>query len=190
MFQKKRAFSLFELLLVIIIIVIMFGAITPMLGSFKRKEMLDASVSKLVIDLKLAQQFARVRRNGYEFYGIELYDNLGPDGDRSGYKLVFFSPLVDPANETIVKSSDLVDNPEFLENTFFEKNVVFASDSEFRANDPNPLILGLIVFNSNGSATVDGNTLLTSANDDIKLSDGVNEKIIHIEPLTGYVKVD
>lgn len=99
-------------------------------------------------------------------------------------ELANFSPPVDFDNVTVIKSSDPADEPEFLENTFFARNVRIAQESEFQIG-----AVHSIVFTLEGSATLDGEALLDDDSDEIALTLNANSKTIIITPLTGHLKI-
>lgn len=218
--SKKRlltGFTLLELLVVIVLIVIMAGMMVAMLGSFGHRRQLELSAVKLVGDLRQTQQFARVQRDGtsrdvytygYRYYGLRFYDSLGEEGDRDGYKIVRYEPAINPGDPgglrlieltpplnlndfTVIKSSDENDNggdgPEFLEDTFFGRRVSIDAGSEFQIDDPPTP--HTIVFIPEGSATLDGDVLLSSTCDAIILSLDGETRTIQITPLTGHVQI-
>ena len=188
---KNKSFSLLEILIVIFIITLMVGALTPMMSNFDEGRRLETSIIMLVGDLRQTQQFARVQRNGYQYYGLRFFSGLG-GGDRFGYKIVRYEPITrNPPIDlttpnTIIKSSVATDNPELLENTFFGRNVVFNGTSNFSASGA----LQQIIFTQDGSATTDGEILLTTGTDKIVLAIGGRTSTIQIIGLTGYIKME
>lgn len=198
--QKKiNGYSLIELLIALGIIVILVGALTATLGPFGQRRKLGSDIFKLFTDLRTAQQFSRVKKDSYKYYGVRFYGGLGGD-DRDGYKIVRYDPPggVDPLDMnpqtdldlnrfTIIQSSEEADTPEFLENTFFDSKVGIDATSEFQIGDA-------IIFTPEGSATSDGYTLLPTTDpgsqDEIVLFLVNGEKAkITITPLTGYLKI-
>lgn len=194
-----------EILIVVCIMGIILGGALPLITPFTYRQELEASVVKLFQDLRQAHQFSRILRDEYSYYGIKFYDGLSDD-NRAGYKILLFcqtdaggtcteDPIV-PFNPSgmvcndslatscnFIKSSESADNPEFLENTFFSKGVTFDAASEFGAD-------GTIIFNPDGSATTDGETLLGAGNDEIILKRGSYTRRITISALTGYVSLE
>jgi len=175
----------------------MFGALLPMLSSFGSRQRLDSSVVKLLGDLRQTQQFARVQKDGYRFYGIHFCNEwLGKDGDRQGYRIVRFEPQdvsapVNLTDYTVVKSSVLAESPEILEDTFFDKGVLYDDRSEL--GPASSLMQADIVFTPEGSATTDGeidsDSLLNTTNDEIMITNDKNSKTIEISALTGYARI-
>lgn len=205
MLAKKKGFTLLELMLTMAIVVIMVGALVVLKNPFERRQKLEFSAVKLMGDLRQAQQFSRAERtdpdeeHGYRYHGLRFYGGLGPDGDRVGWKILRFCTDTEPDGDCdedpslpidgttffeIVKSSELTDGPELIENTFFEKNVTIAGGSDLGVGDT-------IVFVYEGSATQDGDlgNLLDGNTDDITLSAYGNTIIVHITPLTGHVRI-
>jgi len=200
--KAKRGFTIFELLVSLMIIAIMASALFAMKGSFSHRQQLMLSALKLANDLRLTQQFSRTCKDGYKYYGLRFYGNLGPDGDRDGYKIVRYhphsgtqpiddwTPVADltPTGFDVIKTSVQADVPSpltyemFIEDTFFAKRVQIKPATEFQVGDA-------IVFNPNGSATLDGFNLLGLGKDEIVLSMGDYSVTIEITPLTGYVKI-
>jgi len=184
----RQGFTFLEAILAIFIILVLWGIILPMFGTFEERRKLDASALKLMSDLMQAQQFARSQRNDSQYYGVRFFSNLGNNQDRYGYKILCYNttpPFDMGTSFTITKSSVAADNPEFLEDTFFEKNVVIDADSEFKVGEVG------IVFNRDGSATTNGSDILDGDHDDIILSienkRDIN-KTINIIGLTGYIR--
>jgi len=205
--NKRRGVSLAEVLMAIVIIIAMAGAIVAMMSSFSPRQTLETSVANLLGDLRETQQFARIQRDGYKYYGLRFYDNLGENGDRQGWKTVCYCqtnangnctgqitlPITDATTFRVIKSSQASDNngngPELLDNTFFGNGVSLDASSEFQIS-PTPPKLHSIIFIPEGSATKNGVDLLDSNTDEIKLNIGGKIKTISIIPLTGYVKIE
>jgi len=203
--KTKRSFTIIELLISLMIIAIVSSAIIAMKGPFSHRQQLMSSAMKLVNDLRLTQQFARSRKDDFNFYGLRLYSGIGPNddgaggGDRYGYKIVRYdpqgvgvtAPVVDltPTGFDVIKTSEQSDIPSpatyemFIENTFFEKRVNIKSGTTLQVGEA-------VVFNPEGSATSNGGTLLTSPKDKIILEMGQRTVTIDIIPLTGYVKIE
>jgi type II secretory pathway pseudopilin PulG len=208
--QRTKGFTFFEVIIALTIIFIIAATIVPMLSRFGRRQRLEISTVTLAQDLRQAQQFSRVQRDGYNYHGLRFYSGLGEDSDRQGYKLIRFcqtdaggSCMGDPvsvpfdASTTcstpdstsceVIKGSEQVDSPELLENTFFAEGVTIdPTDSDFQVGDT-------IVFTSEGSATTDGQAFLTDVSGDgtigIVLALNGDNKTIVITPLTGYVRI-
>ena len=198
--SNKKCFSLLELIIALAVIGIMFGALTPMLTSFRVRQRLDTSIVKLLGDLRQAHQFARVQRDGFKYYGLRFFNNLGENNDRDGYKIVRYDPEdpvlpldvvtactggVSPC--TVIKGPDEAE-AEIVEDTFFGERVIIDLASEFQVGATE-----VIVFTPEGSATLDGETdgdsMLNVTNDEIILSTAGYIKIIKISALTGYVRI-
>lgn len=200
--NEGRGFTVLELLITIVLIGILVGALVAMMGPFGHRRRLETSAVKLTGDLRQVQQFSRVQRDGYRYYGLRFYDAIGEDDDgdgtpdREGWKIVRYEPInltlpVDFNNTTAIKSSESTDDPEFLEDTFFGERVTIDGSSEFQIS-PDPPELHSIVFTPEGSATIDGNltNLLTASNDTIILSGYGNNITIQITPLTGHIGIE
>jgi len=192
--NARRTFTMLELLITLFIMGIMASALFAMLGSFSFRQQLDTSAFTLLNDLRQTQMCSLSMKDGYKYYGLRFYDSLGQNSDRQGWKILLYctksggictsDPAILPFNPTttdfkVIKSSVSADNPDFLEDTFFNKRVAFSTDSEFQ-------IGGVIVFNETGSATSDGQTL---SNTKINLTLDQTKKTITITPLTGYVRI-
>jgi len=191
--NARRTFTMLELLIALFIMGIMASALMAMLGSFSFRRQLDTSVFSLLNDLRQTQAFSLSMRDGCRYYGLRFEGGLGSNGDRVGYNITRYDPpagtnctdytYLGSANLTrctVIKSSKPAETPEFLEDTFFNRLVGFAADSDFKVPD-------VIVFNENGSATSDGATILTK--DKINLTVGDNKRTITLTPLTGYVRI-
>lgn len=205
--EKIEGYSLIELLIALGILAIMVGTLTATLGPFGQRRQLTSDVFKLFTDLKTTQQFARVKKDSYKYYGLRFYNyNISVGDFRDGYKIVRYEPQNNVSSLdmnpqavpsdlnlnvfTIIQSSVSAENPQFLENTFFDRKVGIDASSEFRVTPATPPKLDAIVFTPEGSATRDGWNLLNSTQDDIMLSlvNGETKKIT-ITPLTGYLKI-
>ncbi len=192
--RNIQAFSLIELILVIAIIVILTAVLTPLVNS--EKYALEAETQKLLVDIRQAQQFAMAQENSYSYYGISFFANLGPSNNRCGYKIERYEPVnvalpisVPPNVPTIVKSALATDNPLILdEDLFFDSRVTFDANSEIGPHNRNQK---RIVFTLVGSATTDGNTLITvGTSDTITLKAGGFQHSITIAPVTGYAEIN
>lgn len=187
----KKGFSLLELVVSLAIVLILSGLMIPMFRSFAERRKLENDAVNLMGDLIQAQQFARVYRDGYKYYGVRFFGGLGANGDRVGYKILRFEPIditapinTTAASWTAIKSSVEADNPEFLENTFFGSQVSIDAASEIQPSE-------FIVFAPEGSATSNGKDFLAMNNNEIMLSLPANRgnRTIEITSLTGYVKI-
>ena len=182
-----------ELLITLFIMGIMASALMAMLGSFSSRQQLDTSAFTLLNDLRQTQTYATSRKDGFGYYGIRFYNGLGQNSDRQGWKILRYCdatctgdptsfPITDSTNNVTIKSSVSADNPEFLEDTFFNRRVDFAADSE--------LVVGeKVIFNPDGSATSNGTAILDNNNDTINLTLDQTKRTITIVPLTGYVRI-
>lgn len=187
---KKRSFSLLELIIVMSVMIILAGASSAMISPYTWRRNLELSAEKLTLDLMEAQQYSLSFRDGYQYYGIFFYDNL-QDGESYGYKLVrykvdetgalLFDTDGKPIIDVVIKSSETQDNPEYLENTAFPGGVEILATSEIQIGD-------FIIFNSLGSATNDGDALLSSTQDEITFQIKGITRTVKIHPLTGYVE--
>ena len=191
-------YTLIELLIVMGIMLIITAGILPLWNAFSARRDVETSVYQLYQDFRQAWQYSRSLRDNHKYYGVKFYNNLvAQDGTtRYGYKILLFcndasctvdpgvpfDPNLIPPYKIIIKSSLSVDNPEFLENTFFPKKVVISPSSEIAVGDT-------IIFTPQGSATTDGVTLLTSGHDQITLDQENYFQTITISPLTGNVKI-
>jgi|GEM_PF-5927773 len=194
-------FSLFEMLLVLAIAMVMFAGVTAMKSSFHQRVQLQDSAHALQADLRMAQLLATSRKDDYKYYGLRFYNNTGVSilqpGEplRQGWKVVRYEPqsVTPPVNRdnfAVIKSAELNDNPEMCDKTFFTSNLIaLDGTSEFQAGTPGPPKLHSIVFNYRGSATADGQSLLTSNNDTIVLSGYGKTVTMQLTPLTGHVEV-
>jgi len=70
---KVKGFTLVELLIVIAIIFVLAGALTPRLATNSNKRNLDNDTKLLVSNLHLARQYAIAQRKGYRYYGLSFY---------------------------------------------------------------------------------------------------------------------
>lgn len=203
---RIKSFTLIEFLVVILIISIMAGGVVVMMSNFSHRQTLDISADALAGDLRQAQQFARAQRDGYKYYGLRFYNNLGAENDRQGWKILCYCqvtngacagevtpPISDATTFRVIKSSVISDNdgkgPEILDNTFFAQRVIIDASSEFQIS-PTPPKLHSIVFIPEGAATKDGTNFLDDNTDEIKLSRDGNTRTIRITPLTGHVKIE
>lgn len=189
---NKKSYAALELIISIIIVVVLMGAMFSMITHFTHHRQLETAAINLREDIIQTQQFARARRDGYKYYGVHLFDDLGEEGDRAGYKIVRYEPidLESPFNPitqelTIIKSCDEADDSEFIEDTFFGKHVQFHAESELTVGSA-------IVFNSQGSATSNGRDLLESDADEIilGLSGNRGTMTVSIVPLVGYIEIE
>ncbi len=151
--NKKRAITFIEILVVIAIITIMAGGIVAMTHSFTLRQALETSATSLLRDLRQTQQFSRVQKDGYKYYGLCFFAGIGADDnndgtkDRQGWKILRYEPPLgvnpdemdpsqpnhlDTARYTVIKSSEAADNPEFLDNTYFAKGVILDDSSELQ----------------------------------------------------------
>jgi len=126
---------------------------------------------------------------------------------------------LDPDRYTVIKGSEATDNPEFLDNTYFAKGVILDESSEFQVSAAGSIFdrktrfaeaieciidaishlkinsaeavvaLSYLIFTPEGSATLDGISLLEDFEDDIVLYAFGHTKTIHITPLTGHVNI-
>lgn len=211
--QKKRpygarnflsGYTFIELLIVVGITIVVLGMVVATFGNFSHHQKLSNDASKLLGDLMVAQQFATTQRDGYKYYGLRFYNGLGEKGDRYGYKILRFEPPagveprkmdvsagdLDISRFTVLKSSVSADNPEFLEDTFFNKGVGFGVFSEFQVYPATMPRRDTIIFIPVGSATSDGLNLLTTTNDRIILESNIGEQSkLVIVPLTGHASI-
>lgn len=205
-FPKKstRGFSLLEILLVLTIIAIMFGAIVAMRTPFQERMQLRNSALALQADLRLAQISSVADQTGRTFYGVRFYGGIGVDilgagNQREGWKIVRYNlgdPRVLPITNFGIppnpaqKSCVLADNPVIFDKTFFEAGITIAPVSELQIA-PGAGQWHSIIFNERGQATSNGQTLLDDGQnlDDIILSGFGNTITIHITPMTGHVNV-
>ena len=202
--KSKKSFAIYELLISIIVIAILSGGLFALSGRFQRRRRVAVAVDQLLVDLRLTQQFARTLKDGHKFYGLRFYDGLGENNDRIGYKIVRYEdpgggdPLdfdgpVDPDDSnwfTIVKGPDPndINTPELIDDTFFNVGVEIDPTSEFQVV-PAGLQRHSIIFTPKGSATSNGDSLLTTDNDRIILRIDNYQKAIEIISLTGYVRI-
>ncbi|MFH1777101.1 MAG: hypothetical protein ABH952_06045 [Candidatus Omnitrophota bacterium] len=193
--NKQKAISILEILIILAIVAVMLGAMVPIMTSFTEQRQLETAAVTLLGDLRQTYQFSRTQRDGYKYYGLRFYNNLGEGGDRFGYKIIRYEPPdgtppqdymppVTLANFSVIKGPDPVDNHELLENTFFGPRVVIDASSEFHVG-----VVEDIIFTPEGAATYDGLKLLTPSNDEIVLSVNGNTKTITIQPLTGNIRI-
>jgi hypothetical protein len=171
-------------------------------------------------------------RDGYKYYGLRFFNTLGPNNDREGWKIVRYEPPagvnpdqmdptqghLDPDRYTVIKGSEATDNPEFLENTYFNKDVTLDDHSPFQVSAAGSIFdrktrfarvmefligainhlkiisaeagvaLNAVIFTPEGSATSDGFNLLEDGEDIILCAFG-NTRTINITPLTGHVRI-
>jgi len=183
-----------ELLLSVGLVVIISVSMVIVSRSFRRRQDLKIAANMLINDLRQTQQFARTMRDDYKFYGLMLCRFLGPDLDRQGYKIVAYDPPgidvafpPDRLDFKVIKGSDVNDNPEFLEDTFFEEYVTIAPASGIGELD----VGDAIIFIPEGSATLNGTLegLLPADLDSIVLVYDSYSETIKIIPFTGYIKL-
>jgi type II secretory pathway pseudopilin PulG len=206
--KSIMGFSVLEILIVLTIIAIMFGAMVAMKSPFQERLSLRNSALALQQDLRTAQSYAVSNKNNY--YGVRFFNNLGIDmlqaGDlRDGWKILRYEGVTPPATfnvdapplpPTLMKSSQLVDSAELFDKTFFERGVSFSLNipvSELRPSAAVPP-RHTIVFDSRGSATSNGVNLLPVGvvgvgEDQIILAGFGHTITITITPLTGHIEV-
>ena len=205
-------FTLLEMLIVLSIIGIMFGTIVAMKNPFQEHMALRNSALALQRDLRNAQAYAMSRRDGYQFYGVRLFNNLGINmlqaGDlRDGWKIIRYEPQAIPSGfnvdalpqaATVMKSSAEPgdNNLQSVDKTFFERGVIFSVILPI--SDLQPTLAApqnSIVFNSEGSATTNGGSLLNAdptspPTQNIIILAGFGHTItLVITPLTGHIEV-
>ncbi len=170
---------------------------------FRARMQLKDSALALQADLRVTQNYAMSEKDGYKYYGLRFYDSLGvdilPSGEplRQGWKILRYEPkgLTPPVNLnsfTVIKSSEsTVDNPQLVDKTFFasDRITINTATSEFITGTPTPPKLNATVFTDRGSATDNGQNLLTLSNDTIVLSGYGHAINITITPLTGHTEV-
>ena len=192
--RTKYSLTLLEVVLVVAIIAITAGAMTPMFSLLRHRVQLRSDLESLLFNIKQTQQMAMVRDSGYQYYGLRFYDNLGPGNDETGYKILRYEPIdvVPPIPNaagtpfTVVKSSRLGDNPLiFDEHMVFSGGVAFYPAAEIGTTVPRR-----IIFTSMGSATTDGQTLLPNNGDEIILSCSRYSGRIVMSPLTGHAEIN
>ena len=204
--KSIMGFSVLEILIVLTIIAIMFGAMVAMKSPFQERLSLRNSALALQQDLRNAQLYAWNKRDGRQFYGVRFFEAQGadllPPGEpaRQGWKIVYYNEAIAPVNfitAVVVKSSVAADNPELLDKTFFTSNrISLDAASDFQTTFPAVAPwLHSIVFNRDGQATSDGTTLLVSGvgpgadQDQIILTGSGNTITITITPQTGHIEV-
>ena len=188
----KKAFTLIELMVVMMIMGLLGATMYPLLGPQIDKYRLESQAQRLLFDLKLTQQLSLTREDGYAYYGLKFYNNMGTKNNQVGYKILRYEPstITPPIpvtlvlNPTVYKGDQPAENPIILEeNLAFDSQVSLAATSEFKVGDR-------IIFTAEGSATSDGATLLPDTQNEIILASGNANKTITISPLTGYVKIN
>ncbi len=196
--KHKFGFTILELMIVITIIAIITGGAYALFGNFNDRRMLESTTFKLVQDLQQAQQWARARRNGFENYGVKLYNtkykiNLYCITDNNQQCLI--NPII-PYDFDLVscyRTSTVSCNyikvsenephlPEIIEDTDFPEGIGIFSSSERRSND-------VILFTPEGLATIDGSDPLPVNEDSITLQKGNLCQCISITGMTGYARV-
>jgi len=195
-------FTVLEVLAVVGIMLVIAAGTMPLWSTFSSRQDVETSVYKLYQDFRQAWQFSRSLRDNHKYYGIRFYNNLvAQDGTtRYGYKILFFYgdaidqdpalPITNATNHKEVKSSVAADIPELLENTFFSRGVGISASSEIVAcNDTALCDNNTVIFTPLGSATTDGQDLLTADKDSISIGKGSYSKTIIIFALTGNVKI-
>jgi len=189
---------MFELIIVIVIMAILIGAMMPMINSQLNKSMLDATVQNLVADLRMAQELSMTRQNGYQYYWVRfsnVYCNnlawyCGP-----GYEIQRDEPISDSpplgTTATVIKGANINEHPYIYEpNVVFDRKINFDPASPLNPNlNPSLPPVVRVIFTPQGSATTDGRTLLTAANNKIILTDGHLKRTITISPVTGRIDV-
>lgn len=193
--DKKTGFTFIELLVSIIIMLIIAGGMVAMKGPFEHRIHLDSTAVSLQEDLRYTQMLAMSQKNAYKYYGLRFYGNLGPNADRQGWKIVRYEPNtitppinVDIAPVTYIKSSQESDNPQELDNTYFNKPESIHASSDFQIV-PAGQQRHSVVFNESGSATIDGSTLLTEGTQtEIVLTSFGRTVTLHITRLTGHIE--
>lgn len=210
-FSRRKSlfgFSLLEVVIVLALIGIMFGAIVALRSPFQvRLELMNSAIA-LQKDLRTAQLFAWNQKDGSKYYGVRFFDNMGadllPPGDKHGWKIVRYNEAAGPVNlnippAVVVKSSEYADgvtDPALIDKTFFTNSRInLDAASDFRVN-PAGQQLHSIVFNDLGQATRDGDTLLVANDpnpnnnqDEIILSGFGHTITLTITPQTGHVNV-
>jgi len=190
--MKIKSFTLIELIIVIAIIAIAAGAMTPLFSGKIAKYRLDADVQELFSDIKQAQQFSLSRENQYSYYGIRFYNNLGQNNDQQGYKILRYEPLqtVMPISDppgvapTVVKSGQATDNPLIVEQgAIFHGSVEISAISEIIIGDR-------LIFTPQGSVTTDGQVYLSTAKDNIILECRNYSQVINIYPRSGNIEIN
>lgn len=178
-----------EIVTVVVLIIILTGAMLPALDRQLSKSIVNMEAEKLVSELRLAQQMALTRRDGYQYYGLKIYPNLG---GYTGYKILRYtlngagSLIEDPQ---IVKSPVASDNPLiFDQNLIINERISLGNYSTGNNNQ--------IIFTPQGSATCDGKTPLQAQagyNYFILYYGNVlnqgNKRYITISPITGHVEI-
>ncbi len=194
--SKKTGFTLIELTVVIAIIVTMVVVLRPMFGTFAHRRTLEVTALKFLGDLRQAQQFSRVQRDGYKYYGVQFANWVSPVF--SYYTIVRFEPssLEAPFEAsgwpvTFIKSG--FGGEELPEETRFPNNIRFTTAAE-GDTDFGPLGGDEIVFTPEGSVT-DGENLVTDITGDGRVTITLqyvttgDTKSIEITPLTGHLKI-
>ena len=182
--KSAGGLSLVELLIVLGLMAILTGAMMPMVSSQLLKSTLNAQAEQLLFDLRLAQQYALAREDGYAYYGVRVFDNLD-GGSRSGYKILRYEPatvtppLAAAASVTVMKSGLDADDPVIVDKgLLFDRRVSFDPASSMRPRTGNDRV----IFTPAGSSTADGLNLLFNV---IVLRCGSFSRTISISPLTG-----
>jgi Tfp pilus assembly protein FimT len=188
--QKKdirvcRGVSFMELMIVVIIMAALIGGLMPTMERQSLKAVLNAQVQRIVVDLRLAQQKALAREDGVAYYGVEFFNNLdlGAGATRSGYKVIRYTevPVTDISTRTVIKGPVASDTPQDLDpGLAFDPRVSFATTTKIKEGSR-------VVFMPNGSATSNGQTLLTTANNALVLTCGSFSRTVTILPVTGKV---
>jgi prepilin-type N-terminal cleavage/methylation domain-containing protein len=177
-YSNERGFSLVEIIVVIMIMLIIAGSITTMWSSFTRRQELDVSALTLVGDLRQAQKFSRSRITkpggtiGFGYYGIRFFSGLGENGDRQGWKIIRFCdtdgsgnceaelastdiPITDPNIACLTANSiscEYVKSPVAADNADLVDNTFFSEKVTIDASS-DFAVGSTIIFSPLGSAT-------------------------------------
>lgn len=134
--KKEKGFTLLELLVTIVIILILSGIVVPRLDTGFKNQRLDSDAKKLASNLTLAQNYAIGQRGGHRYYGISFYNGY--------YRIIPYDDEIVPLNAVAAPSSvnangDIVFSDGITKSSG-PQSVIFRFDGSLNA-DYAPLVL-------------------------------------------------
>src|SRR5438477_1927325 len=95
--KMKNGFSLLEVAIVVILVVILTAAVLPSLNSRILNSVVQTTVQGLASDLRLAQQMALTQKDGYQYYGLQILTASACNSNPAGcYKILRFGTATIP----------------------------------------------------------------------------------------------